>query len=111
MERFHKAAALEEVTPARPKRANVGERELVLYKVEGKIFAIENLCPHQQFALFHQGVLEGYTITCPMHNWRFDVRTGKAVTSSGRIRTFEVRIDSNDVFVGNPETEERFTYF
>ena len=87
----------------------VGEREVVLFRVGDEIFAVENLCPHQQYSVFHQGVLDGYTITCPMHAWSFDVRSGKAVTGSGRIRTFELRVVGNEILIKNSETEQRFS--
>jgi nitrite reductase/ring-hydroxylating ferredoxin subunit len=111
MEGYWKAAKFDEVTPARPQRVTLGGRELVLLKVQDTIFAIENLCPHQQFAVFHSAVLEDHTITCPMHGWSFDIRTGKAVNGNGRIRVFDVRVEGNDIYVMNPEHEERFSRF
>jgi nitrite reductase (NADH) small subunit len=106
---FERIAGMDEVTPARPKRVMVGELEVVLFQIGDEIFAVENLCPHQQYSVFHQGVLDGYTITCPMHAWSFDVRSGKAVTGSGRIRTFELRVVGNEILIKNSETEQRFS--
>jgi nitrite reductase/ring-hydroxylating ferredoxin subunit len=40
-----------------------------------------------------------------MHGWSFDVRTGKAVTGSGRLKTLEVRMDKNSVWVKKLEDE------
>jgi nitrite reductase/ring-hydroxylating ferredoxin subunit len=110
-EEFERNARIDEVTPARPKRVMVGEREIVLFRVGNEIFAIENLCPHQQFPLFHQDVLDDYTIMCPMHVWSFDVRNGKAVTGSGRIRTFELRVVRNEMLIKNSEAEQKFSNF
>jgi 3-phenylpropionate/trans-cinnamate dioxygenase ferredoxin subunit len=102
---FEKVAHIHEITPASPKRITVGESECVLFRIGDEIFAIENLCPHQLYAVFHQGILNQYTITCPMHGWSFDVRTGKAVTGSGRLKTLEVRMDKNSVWVKKLEDE------
>jgi nitrite reductase/ring-hydroxylating ferredoxin subunit len=110
-EDFVRIARINEVTPARPKRVMVGTREIVLFRLGTEFFAIENLCPHQQFSVFHQGVLDGYTITCPMHAWSFDVRSGKAVAGSGRIRTFELRVVGNEVLIKNLEAEQKFSDF
>ena len=96
---FEKVAQVDEITPAFPKRAIVGDCECVLFRIDGQIFAFENLCPHQRYSVFHQGVLDHYTITCPMHGWSFDVRTGKAVSGSGHLNILEVRVDNNDVWV------------
>jgi nitrite reductase/ring-hydroxylating ferredoxin subunit len=110
-EEFGRIARMDEVTPARPKRVMVGAHEIVLFRVGNEIFAVENLCPHQQFSMFHQGVLDGYTIACPMHTWNFDIRSGKAVTGSGRIKTFELRVVGNEVLIKNSEAEQKFSDF
>ena len=107
---FEKVAMVDEVTPASPKRITVGECEGVLFRVGEHIFAIENLCPHQRYAVFHQGVLDQYTITCPMHGWSFDIRTGKAVMGSGRLNVFEVHVDINDVWVKKFDDESKHSY-
>ncbi len=111
IEEFERIARIGEVTPARPKRVTVEAREKVLFRVGDQIFAVENLHSHQHFSVFHQGVLDGYTITCPMHTWSFDIRSGKAVNGSGRIRTFELCIDGNEVLIKNSEAEQKFSDF
>ena len=111
IEGFERIATIDEVTRTRPKRVMVGEREVVLFRVEDEIFAVENLCPHQQFSVFHQGVLDGYIITCPMHTWSFEIRSGKAVTGSGRIKTFELRVVGNEVLIKNSVDEQKFSGF
>jgi nitrite reductase/ring-hydroxylating ferredoxin subunit len=46
-----------------------------------------------------------------MHAWSFDVRSGKAVAGSGRIRTFELRVVGNEVLIKNSEAEQKFSDF
>jgi nitrite reductase/ring-hydroxylating ferredoxin subunit len=111
IDEFERIARMDEVTPARPKRVMLGEREVVLFRVGDEIFAVENLCPHQQYSVFHQSVLDGYTVTCPMHAWSFDVRSGKAVTGNGRIKTFEIRVVGNEVLIKNSDAEQKFADF
>jgi nitrite reductase/ring-hydroxylating ferredoxin subunit len=110
-EEFERIARIDEVTPARPKRVTVGACEIALFRVGNEILAVENLCPHQQFSVFYQGVLDDYTITCPMHAWSFDIRNGKAVAGSGRIRIFELRVVGNEVLIKNSEAEQKFSDF
>ncbi|MGD1045398.1 MAG: Rieske 2Fe-2S domain-containing protein [Bacteroidota bacterium] len=102
---FEKVARVDEITQASPKSIKVGDCECVLFRVGEQIFALENLCPHQRYSVFHQGILEQYIITCPMHGWSFDVRTGKAVMGSRRLKTFEVRVDKNNVWVKKSKDE------
>ena len=56
----------------------LGEREILLAKVEGKIYAIDNACGHSGYPL-HKGKLEGYIVTCRWHDAKFDVRSGMVV--------------------------------
>jgi nitrite reductase/ring-hydroxylating ferredoxin subunit len=111
IEEFERIARMDEVTPTCPKRVTVGGREIVLFRVGNEIFAVENICPHQQFSVFHQGILDGYTIICPMHAWSFDVRSGKAVAGNGRLKTFELRVVGNEVLIKNLEVEQKFSDF
>ena len=111
IEEFERVARIDEITPTRPKRVMAGGLEIVLFRAGNEIFAIENLCPHQHFSVFHQGVLDGYILTCPMHAWSFDIRSGKAVTGSGRLRTFELRVVGNEVLIKNSVAEQRFLNF
>ena len=75
----------------------VGEREVLVARVEGKLHAIDNACGHLYYPL-NQGKLEGHVITCIWHYARFDVRTG-AVISSGldveKLKPLEVSIASD----------------
>jgi 3-phenylpropionate/trans-cinnamate dioxygenase ferredoxin component len=107
---FEKVAQTHEITPARPKRIIIGTVECVLFRVGDEIFALENLCPHQRYSVFHQGIVEQFTITCPMHGWSFDLRTGNAVTGSGRLKIFEVCVDKNDVWVKTPDDEVKLAH-
>jgi nitrite reductase/ring-hydroxylating ferredoxin subunit len=101
-EGFLKATRLDDVTPARPLRVTVDNREIVIFKNLDEIFAVENLCPHQQYSIFHQSVPNGTTLTCPMHGWSFDLRTGKAIAGSGRVKVFEVKIENGEIFIRIP---------
>jgi nitrite reductase/ring-hydroxylating ferredoxin subunit len=71
-----------------------GEKELLLAKVDGKVYAIDNACGHLAYPL-NAGRLDGHVVTCPWHFARFDVRTG-AVVSAGidfdNLKPLEVQV-------------------
>ncbi len=50
------------------------------------------------------GYMEGELIECPLHGGCFDIKTGKAMTPpvTDDIKTYEVKIDGDDVLVGVP---------
>ena len=72
---------------------------LLLVKIDGAVYAVSNRCAHMACSL-ESGALEAYLLTCPCHDWRFDVRTGAFLDAPEiSIRTFPVRIDGGDVLV------------
>jgi nitrite reductase/ring-hydroxylating ferredoxin subunit len=71
-------------------------------KVEGKIYALINRCPHRGFPLHHKGKLEGYTLTCAYHGGQFDIRTGaclKHPTETYPCETFDVQTADDGTIV------------
>lgn len=57
---------------------------IVIFNVDGQLYAIKNECPHAGAALC-SGRLTGHLIQCPAHGLRFDVRTG-AMSSNAELR-------------------------
>jgi len=81
---------------------SVDGEEIALWPVDGKIYAINNVCPHQHFSRLHQGALEGIHLSCPMHGWTFSLEDGHPVTGNGRAKTYQVKIEGDDVLVERP---------
>ncbi|MBI4173229.1 MAG: non-heme iron oxygenase ferredoxin subunit [Candidatus Aenigmarchaeota archaeon] len=74
-------------------------KEIALYFADGNVYATDNTCPHENGPL-GEGFLEGKIITCPMHGWQFDVRTGRHAFMPGiKVPTFKVEIKNGDVLV------------
>ena len=59
---------------------------------EDQVFALENRCPHKQGPL-SEGIVHGAAVTCPLHNWVFDLATGKATgADEGQVRTYPIQV-------------------
>ena len=97
-----KVARLSEIPAGRSKRVSVGDEDIALWHVEGRIYAINNVCSHQHFPALHQGMLDGCTVTCPMHGWRYSLETGQAEVGDGKVKTYRVIVKGEDVFVEQP---------
>jgi naphthalene 1,2-dioxygenase ferredoxin component len=71
-----------------------------LFRIEGMVFAIDDICTHGQ-ALLSEGEFDGHEIECPLHAGLFDVRSGKALTAplSRDARAHETRIEDGALFV------------
>jgi 3-phenylpropionate/trans-cinnamate dioxygenase ferredoxin component len=95
-----KVAKVSEIAPGTTRRVVVDSLGILLCNVDGKIFAIEDVCTHDGGPL-DQGELEGECIVCPRHGATFDVRTGDALTLPAVVplMTFDAGVEGDDVFV------------
>ena len=59
---------------------------------EAEVFAASNTCPHKGGPL-SDGIVHGQSVTCPLHNWVFDLNTGAAQGEDARIVTYPVRLN------------------
>lgn len=80
-------------------RSHVVDGRLALVRVQGRVYAVDNRCPHRDGEL-GQGDLEGFHLYCPLHAWVFDVRDGRAFFPRGaEVACFEVREERGRVLV------------
>jgi NAD(P)H-dependent nitrite reductase small subunit len=96
---YIRVARLQDIGEKRCKKVKVGEEEVALWRVNGTVYAINNVCAHQHFSALHQGVLEGLTVACPMHGWTYSLATGKAENGEGRVKTYRVKIERDEVYL------------
>ncbi|GAA3707691.1 hypothetical protein GCM10022421_13280 [Oceanisphaera sediminis] len=82
------------------KAITVENTPIALYRIDGQYFATNNICTHQT-ALLSEGFLEDGCIECPLHQGRFDVRTGKALCAPLKedLQTYLVKADDEGVFI------------
>src|SRR5713226_2303143 len=66
-----------EVQEGKLAKVEIGDKSFVLTKINGKFHAMDSVCSHEGGPL-EEGELEGYTLICPWHQGKFDIRTAKA---------------------------------
>ncbi len=71
-----RVAAAAEVREGALLKAEAGGQKLLLTRVQGRVHAVVDRCPHMGMSLA-KGKLEGTVVTCPWHNSRFDMCSGK----------------------------------
>ena len=96
---FVSVARASSIAEGKSKRVTVGDEEIALWRVQGKVYAISNVCSHQHVAALHQGILQGLEVSCPMHGWTYSLATGQATVGNGRVRTFAVKVVGDNVLV------------
>ena len=72
---------------------------VLLIRKGAELYALENRCAHMGCPLA-LGRLEGHSLTCPCHDWTFDIRSG-AFAAAGEIsvKTYPVRESGGKVLV------------
>jgi cell fate regulator YaaT (PSP1 superfamily)/nitrite reductase/ring-hydroxylating ferredoxin subunit len=79
--------------------ADLGGPKIAVFNVDGVYHAISNECGHQGGPL-GEGKLEGFSVTCPWHQWKFDVTTGGCLSVAGSsVRRYEIAPAGDDLFV------------
>ncbi len=102
MDEFIKVGELEDVPEGTSKMIRNGKISIALFHIDGKIYAINNICPHEGGPL-HEGNLKGCVVECPWHGIPFDVRTGHSTNDEGfGVTVFETKIEGNEIFLKIP---------
>lgn len=77
-------------------------KEVALFNVEGRIFAIDNKCPHRGGPLV-RGRLEttpegSIAVRCPIHGWLFDLKSGRCLNQpEAKICAYSVTSQNGEI--------------
>ena len=98
---FYTVADVSEVPNGSRIFLTIGDENIVVFNIAGKLFAMGDVCTHDGGPV-GEGELDGYTVVCPRHGAHFDVRTGKALTLPAFIDapSYPVRVTGSDIEVG-----------
>ncbi|MCW3816440.1 Rieske 2Fe-2S domain-containing protein [Micromonospora sp. DR5-3] len=91
-------AELSELARRKKKQVVVGGTPVALFLVNGRVFALHDVCVHKQRSLSKGTVLHG-RIICPGHQWSFDPATGEAADQTECQPTYDVRVADGNVYV------------
>jgi 3-phenylpropionate/trans-cinnamate dioxygenase ferredoxin subunit len=93
-----------EVNPGERILIEIDGQPIAVFNVDGKYYAIGDVCTHDDGPL-GDGEMDGFTIICPRHGARFDIRSGKALALPAVIDTpwYPVRVEAGWVEVGLPD--------
>jgi 3-phenylpropionate/trans-cinnamate dioxygenase ferredoxin subunit len=121
----HVVARATELPPGSRRLVRAGSRDIVVFNIDGELFALSDACPHRGGSLF-RGKLTGAVVStepgqyhyarrgeilrCPWHGWEFDVRTGKSWCDPARVRlkSYAVSIAPGAALVAGPYVAEAF---
>jgi nitrite reductase/ring-hydroxylating ferredoxin subunit/alkylhydroperoxidase/carboxymuconolactone decarboxylase family protein YurZ len=78
-------------------RLETGGRAVFVHRRDGEYRVYDSRCPHQVTDIPHLA-LEGTRLTCPKHQWTFDITTGACVDKGDHpLKRFESRVEAGRV--------------
>jgi nitrite reductase/ring-hydroxylating ferredoxin subunit len=90
-----------DIADGEPFASEVHGIAIALYRYQGEVFAIGDICTHDHVRL-SEGWLQEGLIECPLHQSCFDIRTGKVIEGGPAkedVAAFAVKVEDGGVFV------------
>lgn len=81
-----------------------GLHKVCLAHSEGQIIALEDACPHKMIKL-SKGKLSNNTVTCPWHQYCFDLKSGEELTGKNirHLKHYPLLSRADGIYVGLPQ--------
>ena len=98
---FRRVADVASLGPGEMKGLVVDATKVLLVNVGGDLRAYEDSCPHRGVAL-SCGTLEAASgrLTCAMHLWQYDARTGEGVNPRGvALHCLPMKVEDDGIWV------------
>ena len=95
-------AKVDEIPEGQGRAFAVGKVMVAVFQVEGRFYAIDDFCPHQGASLA-EGYLDGCTVACPWHHWRFSIEDGSWLDNPKiSVQKYGVRVKGQNIQVQLP---------
>ncbi|MEM7231886.1 MAG: nitrite reductase small subunit NirD [Planctomycetota bacterium] len=96
---WYEAGTLDELSDGRRIRVLAGEHDVAVFEVDGDVRAIGNRCPHAGAPL-SEGYVQGEHVVCPLHAWRFDLKTGGCPdVPNVSVPSYDVKVEGDKVLL------------
>jgi len=97
---FIKGATAKDLKPGKMVSAEIEGKPILVVNLEGKHFAIGNVCTHMG-CMLSDGMLKGENVQCPCHGSVFDVQTGKVVKGPATKPepAYQVKVEGDQILV------------
>jgi len=98
-ENYFKVCKVSELKEFQGERFFVNDTDIALFKIDNKIFAVNNVCPHKLANVIHEGFVENGCVACPLHGWTFELASGNLLGGSRGLKSYPVKIVNDDIYV------------
>jgi nitrite reductase (NADH) small subunit len=96
---WHRIAKKGDIGEGKAQLVELEGRSIAVFHERGKLYAVDNKCPHRGGPLV-QGHVEEGKVTCPWHAWQFDIETGVCDTLAGAPqKTYPLKIEDGQILI------------
>jgi nitrite reductase/ring-hydroxylating ferredoxin subunit len=72
---------------------------ILLARIDGLVYALSGKCAHMACPLY-TGTLEGDILTCPCHDWRYNIKTGVFLDAPELLlENYQVKSENGKLFI------------
>ena len=99
-ENFIPVCATDDIEEEDLVRFDYGDKTYCIYNTPKGFYATDGICTHEDEHL-ENGLVIGTVIECPLHQGRFDVRTGEALSAPVcvNLKTHPVKVEDGEIFL------------
>ena len=90
-----------EVQEGKLMHITAGGKEIVVTKLDGNYYAMDNVCTHAGADL-HEGELNSNELTCPWHGAKWDIKTGNLISFPQKLKPLHIHkvlIENDTMYV------------
>ncbi|MCB1034659.1 MAG: ferric reductase-like transmembrane domain-containing protein [Acidobacteria bacterium] len=96
---FERACRAAELAEGRGKVVQVGGQRLAVFRHQGKLYGLSNVCRHQGGPLGEGKIIDG-CVTCPWHGWQYRPDDGKSPPPFTEVvPTYPLELVGEDIYI------------
>ena len=100
LKQFLPVASINDLKPGKGIKVHLKNKVVALFLYKGKIYALQNNCPHQNADLA-DGYIKDGKLFCSLHHWSFDLLTGAySFNPKMQLNAYDVQIKENTIYIG-----------
>ena len=83
-------------------------RQIAVFRIDDRVFAVDNRCPHEGYPLAAGHVSGDCVLTCNWHNWKFRLSDGECLMGGDNVRSYRTRRQDGHLWIdiSDPPPEE-----
>jgi len=82
--------------------------QVAIIRYEGKLYCVDNICPHRHADKIFEGIIKDKTVTCPLHGWTYSLETGENVDIKKGIKKLKTYLcfeEDGIIYIEEPKFE------